>query len=239
MGNEFIRGETLMERVLIVAEGQTEERFIKMILIPYFQKKGIYNINVSILPNKILADSSRNKGGDISFKKVADYVKRLLGSNNFVTTLIDYYGIDKDFKGYKESLEIPSLDIKSKKELLETELKKEVNNDKFIPYIQMYEFEGLLFSNPDSFKYIEDDQNKIESIKKDIASYQTPEHINNSRITAPSKRLEKYYVGYEKTIDGINVAEDMGIEIIIKKCPMFKQWIEKIEEILEESKILL
>lgn len=202
MGNEFIRGETLMERVLIVAEGQTEERFIKMILIPYFQKKGIYNINVSILPNKILADSSRNKGGDISFKKVADYVKRLLGSNNFVTTLIDYYGIDKDFKGYKESLEIPSLDIKSKKELLETELKKEVNNDKFIPYIQMYEFEGLLFSNPDSFKYIEDDQNKIESIKKDIASYQTPEHINNSRITAPSKRLEKYYVGYEKTIDG-------------------------------------
>lgn len=116
-----------MDKVLIIAEGQTEERFIKMILIPYFQKKGIYNINVSILPNKILADSSRNKGGDISFEKVTNYVKRLLGSNSFVTTLIDYYGIDKDFKGYKESLDISELDIKNKKELLEKELIKEIN----------------------------------------------------------------------------------------------------------------
>lgn len=228
-----------MKRVLIIAEGQTEERFIKTILIPYFEKKGIYSIGVSILPNKILANSSRNKGGDISFKKVADYAKRLLNSGCFVTTLIDYYGIDIDFKGYKESKKVPCFDIKSKKELLERELMDEIGNDKFVPYIQMYEFEGLLFSSPDSFKYIEDNQIKIDQIKKEIATYPTPEHINDSRITAPSKRLESYYVGYEKTIDGINVAQDMGIEIIIEKCPMFKQWIEKIEEVLEDSKILL
>lgn len=98
---------------------------------------------------------------------------------------------------------------------------------KFIPYIQMHEFEGLLFSNPDSFIY-------IDEIKVDISRYLTPEHTNDSPTTAPSKRLEKYYEGYSKTIDGLIVAEDIGIVTMKKECPLFKEWIEKIERCLNK-----
>ncbi|MGL5125203.1 MAG: DUF4276 family protein [Fusobacteriaceae bacterium] len=218
----------MMKKLLIIAEGQTEEKFIKELIIPYFQKKNIYNIDVTILPNKTLASGQRFKGGAVTFKNVTNYAKKLLNSA-YVTTLLDYYGIDRNFDGYDES-KIFS-DIKDKKETLEKKLAIEINNKKFIPYIQMYEFEGLLFSNPDSFVYIDEDPYKITDIKKEIAAYATPEHINDSPQTAPSKRLEKHYKGYTKTTDGIMVAEDMGIEKIIEKCPLFKEWLEKLENI--------
>lgn len=217
-----------MKKLLIIAEGQTEEKFIKSLIIPYFHAKEIYNIDVTILPNKTLASGERFKGGAVTFKNVTTYAKKLLHSG-YVTTLFDYYGIDKNFNGYEESKRFPS--IKQKKEALEKELALEINNEKFIPYIQMYEFEGLLFSNPDSFIYIDENISKISDIKNEITIYPTPEHINDSPHTAPSKRLARYYEGYSKTIDGIMVAEDMGIEKIIEECPLFKEWLEKLESI--------
>lgn len=217
-----------MKKLLIIAEGQTEEKFIKELIIPYFNAKKIYNVDVTILPNKTLASGVRFKGGAVTFKNVTTYAKKLLQSG-YVTTLLDYYGIDKNFDGYEESKKTSN--IKDKKETLEKKLALEINNKKFIPYIQMYEFEGLLFSNPDSFIFIDEDFSKIENIKNDISNYPTPEHINDSPHTAPSKRLEKYYNGYSKTVDGIMVAEDMGIEKIIERCPLFKEWLEKLENI--------
>ncbi|MGL5648760.1 MAG: DUF4276 family protein [Clostridium sp.] len=223
-----------MGRVLIVVEGQTEEKFVKDIMIPYFHSKEIYgDLRVTILPSSILNNGKRHKGGVIKFESVVGYVKRLINSADYVTTLLDYYGIDREFRGYKESLQ--KSDIKEKKELIEKELELEIMNPKFIPYIQMHEFEGLLFSNPDSFIYIDEkNPSLIDEIKVDISRYLTPEHINDSPTTAPSKRLEKYYEGYSKTIDGLIVAEDIGIATMKKECPLFKEWIEKIERCLNK-----
>ena len=215
-----------MGRVLIIAEGQTEEKFLKSIVFPYFYNKGLYSISVSILPSKIMASGQRYKGGNITTNKVVDYAKRLIHSGS-VTTFFDYYGINEEFVGYKESLSCRT--IKEKKECIENKLKCELNFPNFMPYIQMFEFEGLLFTNLDSFELIDNDKSKIQQLKDETLGFETPEHINNSKITAPSKRIETVYKQYGKTTDGILIAEEIGLTNILAKCHLFREWIERIE----------
>jgi hypothetical protein len=220
-----------MSRLLIIAEGQTEEKFLKEIVFPYFYDKGLYDISVSILPSKTTASGKRHKGGFVTSKKILKYANKLLYSG-YVTTFLDYYGIDEDFVGYQDSLVLRT--IKEKKECLEHALKNDLSSDLFIPYIQMHEFEGLLFSNLDSFLFVEDDKEKLEILKSEISLFNTPEHVNNSRITAPSKRIKRIYPSYGKVSDGILVAEDIGINKILSECSLFNEWIEKIEKILRK-----
>jgi uncharacterized protein (DUF4415 family) len=55
----------------------------------------------------------------------------------------------------------------------------------------MHEFEAFLFSNPSAYQnygVMPDQVKEIINIKN---RYETPEHINNSYETAPSKRLMK------------------------------------------------
>lgn len=216
-----------MGRVLIIAEGQTEEKFLKNIVFPYFYSKSLYEIDVSILPTKITASGKRHKGGGVTSDKILNYSKKLLKSAS-VTTFIDYYGIDEEFLGYKESLVLKT--IEEKKKSIEEALKLEISDLRFFPYVQMYEFEGLLFSDIDSFMWVEEDINKVNQLKDESKGFPSPEHINNSKETAPSKRIKSIYNSYGKTSDGIVVAEAMGIETILSKCSLFKEWIEKIEE---------
>jgi hypothetical protein len=150
-----------------------------------------------------------------------------------VTTFIDYYGIDEDFLGYKESLVLKT--IEEKKKSIEEALKLEISDLRFFPYVQMYEFEGLLFSDIDSFMLVEEDINKINIIKEDIKIFPTPEHINNSKVTAPSKRIKKIFPSYGKTSDGIIVAEAIGMTTILSKCIHFREWIDRIEEELRKQ----
>ncbi|MEW6713144.1 MAG: DUF4276 family protein, partial [Candidatus Riflebacteria bacterium] len=60
------------------------------------------------------------------------------------------------------------------------------------------------------------------------SSFETPEHINDSTETAPSKRLEKLIPQYEKVSDGTILSEKIGLEQMIFECRHFAAWIEKI-----------
>ena len=91
----------------------------------------------------------------------------------------------------------------------------------------LHEFEGILFSKPDSFALIAD-ADVVAGIQTIRDSYQTPEHINNSPETAPSKRLESLIPNYAKVKNGTLLSKDMGIDIIMGQCPHFREWIQKI-----------
>ena len=85
----------------------------------------------------------------------------------------------------------------------------------------------LVTLNPNSFRLIAEDDivQKIQDIK-DFAP--TPEHINNSPETAPSKRLEALMPGYAKVKNGSILSQDMGIDVIMENCQHFSAWIKKI-----------
>ena len=62
-----------------------------------------------------------------------------------------------------------------------------------------------------------------------------PEKINNSRETAPSKRLNNLKTSgkFKKTTEGITIAEQIGIDKMRARCPLFNEWLNKIEATME------
>ena len=104
---------------------------------------------------------------------------------------------------------------------------------RFVPYIQLHEFEGLLFSDISAFKNnFSKKECDFQAIESAIRDFATPEEINNGPNTAPSVRLKNAIKGYEKDIYGGFLADDIGLPTIRERCPLFNQWIERLESVL-------
>lgn len=223
MGEKHSRGETNhMVRVHIICEGQTEETFINEVLRPSFYQKNIY-----LYP--ALIGRPGHKGGNVKYSRMkADITNRLNDEDAYCTTFFDFYGLHSEFPGKEVALNQANLTLK--KEILEREFLQKLCEDigenkvrRFIPYVQMYEFEGLLFSDVNAIAInLGVDLERIETI---VDSFETPEHINNSPHTAPSKRLKNLSPSYDKVFLGSLIALDIGIDEIRAKCPGFSDWL--------------
>ncbi len=198
-----------MVRVGISVEGLTEERFMKQVLAPKFSANGIFITPVDI-------------GGNVTIPRVQKELERLAYSFDRVTTLYDFYG----FKGKNPGETKESLELR-----VSACLNPKISH-KVFPYIQMYEFEGILFSLPQAIA-----NHVSANDSSDVALWANnilrnfsdrPETINDSCITAPSKRLETF-TDYKKTIDGPNIAKEIGLQEIRIKCSGFNNWIAMIE----------
>lgn len=195
-------------RIGISVEGDTEERFVKEVLKPYLIDK-----NIEITPI--------NMGGNICIQRVARELQKIAYSFDYVTTFYDFYGFkDKDKNETKESLE----------EKIREAVKDGVR-PKLISYIQMYEFEALLFSSPEAIASVLPNKNKLLSnwATKVLADFNgNPERINNSQQTAPSKRLEAVTM-YRKTTHGPIIAQQIGLSKIREMYKGFDEWLVKLE----------
>ena len=213
-----------MKRLYVYCEGQTEESFVKKLLQPHFIQKDIYVIPIICRTKE--GPQEIHKGGVVESNKVVKDIKRYCKehANETVSSFIDYYGL----KNY------PEIQFKSSKydliEELERILKNDVNCDNFIPYISLHEFESLLFSDPNEFKYLSEVAvNTFNEILEEFNN--NPEFINNGKDTAPSKRILKAINNYGKIIDGTRIAQHISLNKIKEKCYHFSQWINKIENI--------
>ena len=198
-----------MVRVGISVEGPTEERFIKAVLAPYLMTKDIYITPISI-------------GGAVSVDKVKSELQKMANSFDYVTTLYDFYGFSRKVENEtKESLE------KRIEDVVHQAVKM-----KLIPYIQMYEFESVLFSCPQAMANGLNEPEAQPWCQGILDEFKgNPEAINNSVETAPSKRLEGH-TGYRKTTHGPNIAKEMGIDKIREKCVGFNDWLIKLENLV-------
>ena len=209
-----------MSRVLAFVEGQTEETFVRDLLVPYFAPLGIY-----LTP--ILAQTSPgHKGGIVSYGKVKHQVTRLCRQDHgaYVTTLIDYYGLPTDFPDSDNQAQ----DAHQRVLQIEQALQQDIDEPNFVPNLLLHEFEALLFSAPEKFAEWLDDQTLLAPMAAIRAAFVTPEHINNSPQTAPSKRILTLVPHYKKTVDGPLIAEDIGLDAIRAQCPHFNNWIERL-----------
>ena len=209
-----------MSRVLVFVEGQTEETFVRDLLVPYFSRLGIY-----LTP--ILAQTSPgHKGGIVSYGKVKHQLTRLCRQDQgaYVTTMMDYYGLPNDFPGLDGH--VP--DAHEQVMRLEQALQQDIDAPNFIPNLMLHEFEALLFSAPEKIAEWLDDQALLAPMAAIRAAFATPEHINNSPQTAPSKRILTLVPNYKKTVDGPLIAEDIGLDAIRAQCPHFNNWIERL-----------
>lgn len=214
-----------MIRLFIYCEGQTEERFVKELLFDYFSVNDIF-VQPIIATTK-RTPTKKYKGGVVNYKKIKDEIEMLCKSDKtaFVTTMLDYYALPNDVPGRKNPI---GKDIYEKACYVENQMYQDIALDNFIPNIILHEFEGLLFSNPGCFSFCDSDTRKIERIVRIREEYETPEHINDGIDTAPSKRVKQIFRNYDKVIDGVNIAMDIGIHSILNECHHFKKWVDKL-----------
>ncbi len=216
-----------MKRLIIIVEGYTEEEFVNSVLVPYLNKFGIYAIDCFKIKH--------SKGGLSKYEHLKkDLLNCVNESNSVVTTFVDYYALPRDFPNYQ----IAHSTFTNKQQILvniENGIKSDISNslsrevDNLIPYIQLHEFEALVFACSEGLKkFYKPSKINSEELTKTLRDYPNPEDINNSPNTAPSKRLKRIAKGYDKVIDGVNIISEIGIEIILEKCPRFKSWTEKI-----------
>jgi hypothetical protein len=215
-----------MIRVYIICEGITEELFVKKILQPYFELK-----NILVIPRGL-------KGG-FNYDSLKFYLIKTLNEDKaaFVTTLIDFYGMNDKYPAYAENKtdKNPIRKVKTiETAVYQDILKENPHNQKFIPHFQLYEYEAMLFVAPNILQdWLSLDEQLPENIFQNIRDdFPTPEHINDNPNTAPSKRILKTAPFYDKTSDGISVVQDIGLNNIRNACSHFNQWIEQIEQLI-------
>lgn len=105
----------------------------------------------------------------------------------------------------------------------------EINPNRFIPFVVMHEFEGLLFSDCAAFARGIGRPDLQPAFQRIRDEFESPEHINDSPVTSPSKRIEGLVPSYEKPLLGILAALEIGLERIRAQCPHFDSWIELLE----------
>lgn len=66
--------------------------------------------------------------------------------------------------------------------------------------------------------------------------FESPEHINNSPHTAPSKRIEALMSDYEKPLMGTLAALEVGLGVMREKCELFNLWLKSLEHLAEEKR---
>lgn len=220
-----------MNRVRIICEGDTEEEFVNNLLSDHLRAYGVH-------PIPIVLREGRHRGGDVRYQRVMKNVRNSLRreKTSYCTTLIDYYGLPNDFPGKSESKAYGVLaDIaEAFRVSFENALRNDIGEDsvrRFIPYVQMHEFEALLFSDParmaSGFSKSEL-QTHLEGIRN---IFSTPEHINDSPYTAPSKRIIRFFPGYarQKPLLGVLAALEIGLPKIRQECPLFNTWLATLE----------
>lgn len=216
-----------MSRIVIICEGETEQEFCQKMLYPRFASSGIY-INAPLI--------KRSNGGIVRWDILKKQIETTLINERdaVVTLLIDYYGLYQKhgFPRWEEATTI--VDKNQRMDFLEESMKADIDekvSHRFIPYIQLHEFEGLLFCDSKVFENVipAADLVGLAELRDVIAANPNPEMINTNRETSPSHRLMRIINGYNKIVYGNIIAESIGLSMIRSKCPRFDKWLCKIE----------
>ncbi|WP_127136004.1 DUF4276 family protein [Flagellimonas oceanensis] len=219
-----------MKRLIIIVEGDTELAFVNTILAPYLYSKGILSVSCFKIKH--------SKGGLSKYEHLKKDILNVVYENGaVVTTLIDFYALPHDFPDFSDSLAIAQksdrLDFLESAIQNEVELSQGRKFENLIPYIQLHEFEALVFSSMEGFESLfENSEADFDELNSIFEEYPNPEDINDDPNTAPSKRLIKNIRGYDKVLHGSLLLDEITIEVILQKCPRFSCWVNKLITIL-------
>jgi hypothetical protein len=218
-------------RLNITTEGPTELRFVKDVLFKHLQPYGIYCDHRNVLTSK----EYRKRGGMTNYTKakydIQQWISSENSSNSRFTTMFDYYALPNDFPGYSDTQKFSNPYDKVK--CIENAFAEDISDNRFIPYIQLHEFEALLFSNLDVLLLEYEDKSKeIESLKIILSQSpynNNPELIDDKKETSPSHRIIAQIPEYQKVSSGSLITDLISIDILREKCTHFNEWLTKLE----------
>jgi hypothetical protein len=218
-----------MNRVLVSAEGQTEETFVREVL-----RRHLWDFNVElqsvVITTHRVKQGRKFKGGVLSYAQTRNEIEHLLHDTNViaVTTLYDLYHLPTDFPGQDTR---PPGNGRTKALHLERAFQQAIGSSRFHPHLQVPEFEAFLFVEPARTAVLfpeKDFTNELQRIRRE---FPTPEDINDNPQTAPSKRILELYPKYEKPTYGTLAVLEIGLDVIRAECPHFNSWLTWLESL--------
>ena len=119
----------------MLAEGQTEEAFVNLLLAPHLADYDLLAIPI-IVATKRPAAGGKERGGVSSWRQVEGDIRRLLGDSNAigVTTMIDLYGLPRDWPGIELAPSEPFQRVR----YLESAMAAAIGNGRFVPYLSLH-----------------------------------------------------------------------------------------------------
>ncbi len=224
-----------MKRLYLTVEGQTEQAFAVDVLLPYLSK-----FNVMVTKPRLTGLHARRKGRIPTGGLLHTFVHTLRDIRRWIqedkspdarfSMMIDLYSLPSDFPGYDEAMK--HSDPYDQVATLEESLTNELGDPRFIPYLQVHEFEAVVLADPNCFlEWFDNIERPIKKLKEECEEFDSPEKINHGRQTHPKARIQKYIEDYDENVDGPILAEYVGVERIKQRCPHFAAWIAILEQL--------
>ena len=217
-------------RLGFIVEGKTENDFVSAVLAPQLRSHGLQ-----------LAQKHIRLDGNVSIDRLCTFIKETLPNFSYVTTLVDCHGFKKAGTAYPEQLE----------NTLKEKCSTFTDSYKLIPYVQMHEFEALLFANiecicktlselVESGSVSEKKKGATTSCSEQLTDALNrnsgkPEKINNTDEGHPSKRIADYVHSYNKAVHGLKIANCVGLDAMRKECPRFDNWLARLETLAKKT----
>lgn len=225
-----------MIRLHVIVEGQTEERFVKDVLSHHLGYCEVSTDARCVINCKKRHHSRSYKGGLLDYKRANEDITRWMREDDNIdswfTSMFDLYALPENFPGFENARRL--IDSYHRVNELEKAFARDMNHPRFVPYIQLHEFEALILSDPSKFAAVFTDRHDaISQLTKECASFETPKFINDGESTAPSKRIIKQFPEFDrlKVDAGLIIARAIGIETIREKCLHFSCWLKRLERL--------
>lgn len=231
-----------MTRLLVHVEGQTEETFVNRILAPHLYHSGYSLVSARLMGN---ARQRARRGGVRAWPSVRKGIVNHLNADAgcVVSTMVDYYGLPQTGSdAWPKRSASARLPFPCRPVSVENALHDDVvrymsggfKTSRFVPFVMMHEFEALLFSDCRRFaEGIGNGSQLVRDFQNIRDQFDTPEHINDSPFTAPSKRVLALVPGYQKPLDGTSAALYIGLDTIRAQCRHFADWLTRLERLPE------
>ena len=228
-----------MARLLVHVEGQTEETFVNEVLRGHLLHCGYESVSARIVGNARLRSRRGGVRPWLAVRK--DIINHLRQDRGCIaTTMVDFYALPKEGErawpgragavgasGHEKALVVE----KALRDDLIQMLGTGPDITRFLPFVVVHEFEGLLFSDCAAFARGICRPDLEPAFSRIRASFATPEEINDSSVTAPSKRVEDLVPAYEKPLLGTLAILEIGLNRIRTQCPHFDGWLRQLESL--------
>lgn len=227
-----------MIRLHVTAEGSTEERFVNKLLCPHLSSHGVFTDVRCVLTSRDKQSRREYRGGfrmHCAYPTVKkDIMAWISGDNNRAcrfTTMFDLYALPADFPGKVEANR--QINPYEKVKIIEKSFSEDIGDHRFIPYIQLHEFEALIFSEPGklAIEYFGCESAIANLVGMLESAGGNPERLDDGYETCPSRRIIQEIPEYDKANGGIIVAGEIGLSRMRSKCQHFNDWLTKLEEL--------
>lgn len=203
-----------MKQVLISVEGDTEAAFVTSLLSPHLQRRNIYVYNSSL-------------DGIKPYNQVRREIKDFLRGSHLaaVTTMYDLYRLPRSFPGCDT---LPAGDGYTRVSHMERAFEQDINDSRFKAYLQLHEFEALLFTDPGEIAACFPGS-RVQDLRAIRDDFNSPEDINDRPGLSPSRRIKRLLPEYNKILDGNLIALEIGLPRMRAECHHFNEWVTWLE----------